>query len=262
MIKVAIAIPIYKKQLRSDDLVSLRHLKKYLRAYDKYFVAPEDINEKNYKLKNIKLIKFPQNYFLSRQEYNKLLLQEEFYKKFIDYDYILIYQLDALIFSDQLSYWCKQNYDYIAAPWFRPVIGWLSNKKGSTVSGGNGGFSLRKVKSALNVLKEVNKDSRRKSQNSFLRKLWFLGAVLSGKSHRKWLHAPSDNYPFNEDGFWSLEAPKYLPEYKVAPFKIALQFAFERFPSKCFALNRNKLPFGVHAWKKYGEKFWKPYLIK
>lgn len=87
-------------------------------------------------------------------------------------------------------------------------------------------------------------------------------AILTGKSHEIWLNAPADQYPFAEDGFWSLEAPKYLKTYRVAPFSEALKFAFERFPSKSFKLNNHNLPFGVHAWKKYDEKFWKPYILK
>lgn len=262
MIKVAVIIPIYKPRSDPDDLISLRHLKKYLNKYDKYFVAPDGLIEKNYKQKTIKFIKFSRKYFSSRQEYNKLLLQEDFYKKFIAYDFILIYQLDALVFSDKLIYWCKKNYDYIAAPWFSPIIGWLTHKKNSPPSGGNGGFSLRKVKSVLKVLEVVKKNAKRQSENKFIRILWFLQAVLSGKSHEKWLNAPADNYPFNEDGFWALEAPKYLKGYKVAPFNEALGFGFERFPEKCFKLNSNLLPFGTHAWKKYGEKFWEPYILK
>lgn len=262
MTRVAIVIPIYRSKPNSDELISLRHLKKFLHRYDKYFVAPDNVNEKNYKQKGIKLIKFPKECFLSRRAYNRLLLQEDFYKRFINYDYILIYQLDALVFSDQLLTWCKGNYDYVAAPWFSSVIGQLSHKKGNPPSGGNGGFSLRKVKSALRVLELVKKDSIRQTQNDLLKKLWFIQAVITGKSNQKWLKAPVDNYPFNEDGFWALEAPKYLADYKVAPFQTALEFAFERFPRKCFKLNGNKLPFGAHAWKKYDGKFWKPYLLK
>ena len=32
---------------------------------------------------------------------------------------MLIYQLDAFVFQDDLAYWCQQNYDYIGAPWLR-----------------------------------------------------------------------------------------------------------------------------------------------
>lgn len=260
--KVAIVIPTHKSVLNTDDLTSLRHLKKHLFKYDKFFVIPQKVNEKNFKQKHASFIKFPDHFFSSWRGYNELLLNEDFYRKFTDYEYILIYQLDVLVFSDELLSWCKKGYDFVAAPWFRPVIGSLSNKKGSPPSGGNGGFSLRKVSSALQVLKEVKSEIKRHSSNPHIRKLWFIKALIQGKTHGRWLDAPADNYPFAEDGFWSIEAPKYLNNYKVPAFKEALQFAFERFPRKCFKLNGNKLPFGVHAWKKYDEKFWKPFVLK
>lgn len=262
MKKVAIIIPTHKASLNRDDLISLRYLKKYLSKYDRFFVVPEGTKQKNIGQKNIKFIEFPQKYFQSWRGYNELLLQEDFYKKFSEYEYILIYQLDVLVFSDELIFWCKENYDYIAPPWFSPIIGRLSHKKGFPPSGGNGGFSLRKVSSAISVLNEVNKSAKRKSTRGIVQKFWFILAVLTGKSHQKWLNAPADNYPFAEDGFWSLEAPKYLNGYRVPNFSEALKFGFERFPKKSFKLNNKKLPFGVHAWKKYDEKFWKPFLLK
>lgn len=260
--KVAIVIPTHKSQLNTDDLISLRHLEKYLSKYDKFLVIPEDTEFKRFKLKDIKTIKFAKKYFSSWRGYNELLLQKGFYEKFKDYEYILIYQLDVLVFSDQLLDWCKKGYDYVAAPWFRPIIGALSNKKGYPKSGGNGGFSLRKVKSALEVLDIVDSEAKRQSNRNLTRKLWFIKALLSRKTHQKWLEAPADNYPFAEDGFWSIEAPKYLEGYKIPEFKEALKFAFERFPKKSFKLNKNQLPFGVHAWKKYDAKFWMPYILK
>ncbi len=262
MKKVAIVIPTHKNKLGRDDLISLNHLQKHLGKYDKYFVIPRKIDTKKFRYPGIKFIRFPNVFFESWRGYNELLLTKEFYEKFKDYEYILIYQLDVLVLSDQLKEWISKGYDYIAPPWFRPVIGRLSHKKGSPPSGGNGGFSLRKISSALQVLDEVSKLRKRNTANAFMRKLRFMKAVVSRKGHDIWFDGPAIEYPFAEDGFWSLEAPKYLEGYKVADFKEALKFGFERFPRKSFKLNGNKLPFGVHAWKKYDEKFWKPYLNK
>jgi len=261
--KVAVVIPAYyKKSFSREEIVSLKQLKKYLNSYPKYFIVPDNINVKKIKEKGFKYIKFPKKYFSNVKTYNKLLLKELFYKKFSKYEYVLIYQLDALVFSDELQKWCNSTYDYIAAPWFGSKIGWLSHKKNCPPSGGNGGFSLRKVDSFLKVIHIAKKQIKRSTQNSVVQKFWFLMAVLTGKSHTIWLNSPVDNYPFNEDGFWSLEAPKYLNSFKVAPFKEALKFAFERFPRKCFKLNNKKLSFGCHAWVKYDKDFWLPYLIK
>lgn len=257
---VAIVIPTHKSSLSPEELISLKHLKRFLNKYDKYFVVPDNINTKDYKQKGFRFIKFPSKYFASTKTYNKLLFSEGFYQAFAGYKFILIHQLDVLVFSDQLLKWCNSGYDYIAAPWFKSVIGTLSHKKGLPASGGNGGFSLKNIQTSLKVLKKVKKQVKRSSNRDWVQKIWFFWAVITGKSHKIWLNAPIDNYPFNEDGFWSLEAPKYLPDYKVAPFKTALKFAFEKFPRKCFHINKRQLPFGCHAWEKYDKDFWLPYI--
>ena len=258
---VAIVIPaFYKPRFSAEELISLEHLEKYLGKYDKYFIVPERLNVKKHKRKGFRFIKFPNKYFPSPKTYNRLLLSESFYNKFKDYRFVLIYQTDAIVFSNQLLKWCNSGYDYIAAPWFRPIIGSLSHTKGSSAIVGNGGFCLRNVQKSLKILKKVKNLSKRSSSSLWIRRFWFLWAVMTRKSHKIWLNAPADNYPFNEDGFWSLEAPKYLSGFKNTPFKVAIKFAFERFPRKCFELNGGRLPFGCHAWQKYDKGFWVPYI--
>ncbi len=65
------------------------------------------------------------------------MLSPTFYDAFQAYRYVLIYQLDALVFSDRLTEWCEMDWDYVGAPWLKcadsPWVG------ASRV--GNGGFS-------------------------------------------------------------------------------------------------------------------------
>lgn len=260
--RIVIIIPTHRPNLTDDDKISLAHLKRYLSKYDTFFVIPRSISSKEFKSLGYKIKRVDNSFFGTIRNYSNLLLTKKFYQTFKDYDSMLIYQLDALVFSDQIEKWANSGYDYIAAPWFRPVIGFFSRKKGFPKSGGNGGFALRNIQKCIKILDIVNKSATRTSRNLFLRRLWFLLAILTGKSHKVWLNAPASDYPFYEDGFWALEAPKYDSIYKVAPFKIALKFAFERFPRKCFELNNGKLPFGCHAWKRYDEGFWEPYILK
>ncbi len=261
MKKVTIVIPFHKSSVSKNEEVSIKHLVKYMGRFDKFLVLPESIKKVSFKIPGVKkIINFPNEYFTSVPKYCELLNTKMFYNKFTDYEYILIYQLDVLVFSNQLLEWCNKDYDFIGAPFFNPVIGKLSFKEHSPLSGGNGGFSLRKVSSFLKVIDIAEKLATRNSINPLIRKLWFFKAVLTNQSHKIWLNAPPQNYPFNEDGFWSYEAPKYYKKFKVAPFKEALKFSFEKFPKKCFKLNRNQLPFGCHAWKKYDYSFWKAYL--
>lgn len=260
--KVVILIPTHRPNLTDEDKISLAHLKKHLSKYDTFFVIPRNISSKTFTTYGYKVKKVDNKFFGTLRRANEALLNKKFYEYFQEYNFMLIYQLDVLVFSNQLEKWVNSGYDFIAAPWFRPVIGFFSHKKGLPSSGGNGGFSLRNIQKAIKVLDIVNGSAKRTTKNPYTRKLWFLLAVLTGKSHHVWLNAPADNYPFNEDGFWSYEAPKYDPGYKVASFKEALKFGFERYPEKCFELNGHKLPFGAHAWKKYDETFWKPYILK
>lgn len=258
--KVAVVIPHYRKQLTRDEKISINHLNKYLDKYDKYLVLPESIRKIPVKTSRLKIIHFPSENFKSLATYSELMNSKEFYQKFLDYKYILIYQLDALVFSDQLVAWCKKDFDYIGAPFFKPLIGKLTHKNGQEYSGGNGGLSLRKVASFIKVIEATEETATRNSKSSVTRKLWFLKALVKKLTHKVWLNAAARAYPFNEDGFWSFEAVKYDPNFRVAPFYEALQFSFERFPKKCFKLNNKKLPFGTHGWAKYGRSFWRPYL--
>jgi len=66
----------------------------------------------------------------------------------------------------------------------------------------------------------------------------------------------------HEDHFWSDEAIKYHPEFRVASTELGLRFAFEVAPRYCFELNNYTLPFGCHAWPRYDRNFWEPYLLK
>jgi hypothetical protein len=84
-------------------------------------VQPEGL-ENDYitkKYSNISVESFPKRYFENIEGYNELLLSASFYERFLDTKYILIYQLDAFVFKDELQEWCDKGYDYIA-PWIAP----------------------------------------------------------------------------------------------------------------------------------------------
>ena len=125
---------------------------------------------------------FADEFFADPKGYNRLMLSRGFYDRFAAYEYMLIHQLDAFVFSDQLMDWCSRGYDYIGAPWLPPgqVPGWfgqtliavrrkchrfLNKKRRSkepgtrpqfTYSAGNGGFSLRRVAAMRRVLAELD----------------------------------------------------------------------------------------------------------
>ena len=90
---------------------------------------------------------------------------------FLDSEYILIYQLDAFVFKDELKEWCQKGYDYIGAPWIATIENtiWLkyfnivarkfrsknkNNREQIFFKVGNGGFSLRRTSSHYSIVKE------------------------------------------------------------------------------------------------------------
>ncbi|WP_255067393.1 DUF5672 family protein [Lacihabitans sp. LS3-19] len=230
--EVAVIIPIYKEKLSENEIKSLKQAKFILGEFPIYFVCPEDLDINKYLeiAPNAKIKRFGNDYFQSIVGYSQLMLSPHFYKTFFDYQYILIYQLDAFVFKNELLEWCFKNYDYIGAPWIsavpitngKPIIDmskWFINRVG------NGGLSLRKVKSHyLNTL----------IFRPFLK--YFIK---------------------NEDMFWGLFLYWLNPFFKRPKVKEALEFAFEMEPMKSFQIIDKKLPFGVHAWEKYEPEFWK-----
>ncbi len=195
---------------------------------------------------------FDKNYFKSTTGYNKLCKSYSFYKSFADYDYMLIYQLDAWVFKDDLDYWCAKNYDYIGAPWFED-FGFHEDNKNLWIVG-NGGFSLRKISYFLKIL----------SWKGPVMKC----DVLSHFSLRKILYAfgrynTMDFFVrsgLNEDVFFSINMKNSWFPPKIPGCKVAAFFAFEKSPAFLFKLI-GRLPFGCHAYKQYDyEGFWSKFI--
>jgi hypothetical protein len=121
--KVCVIIPIYKSELNANELISLTQGLKMFKRYSISLIAPESLDITIYKsftqdCSNLSFMKFDDKFFKGIKGYNSLLLSLHFIKKFIQYEFILIYQLDAFVFKDELEYWCNLEYDYIGAPWF------------------------------------------------------------------------------------------------------------------------------------------------
>lgn len=261
---VAIVVPLSNRTyLTADEEISLRHLRHFLGKYDKYLVIPKSL-EVNYP--DFGLKRFDKRYFGSNFNHGRLLLTQEFYKEFSDYKYILLYHLDALVFSDQLTEWCETDLDYIAAPWFQcEDAPWVK-----TPQVGGGGLSLRKVASYLQVL---NSTRRAIEPNEFWNK-YFTEASLPVQLlnlPRKYLkyikYFNSIRWEIYrsrlfEDRLIALKAQKYYPDFKIASVEAGLRFAFEVAPRLCFEKNNYQLPFGCHAWDRYDREFWEPYLLR
>jgi hypothetical protein len=263
---VAVVLTLsHKTSYSADEEYAFRHVRHYLARYDKYVLIPQS-HQAFYP--GFLPKRFPDRYFGSARAHGSLLLSEQFYRAFADYEFILVHHLDALAFSDRLADWCQAGYDYIGAPWLiSPDTPHITESKV-----GNGGFSLRRVSSFLRVLSSqeyfVDPDEywRRYAARSgpiqrllnmprkFLKRLTAFNDV---RWHVRW--ALRDDV--HEDRFWSEFATKYEPSFRIAPVDVAMRFAFEAEPRACFERIGRRMPFGAHRWQRFDRSFFEPYLL-
>lgn len=266
---VAIVTPIYRLPLTHDEEISIRHLRRYLGGFDRYIIGLPELTSE---FSDFKVRRFPQLSFQSVESYSKLLVSEEFYRTFNDYEYVLIYQTDCLVFSDKLEEWCHAGWDYIGAPWFK---GFSPDSTDGMWAVGNGGLSLRKVSAALNVLtsKKWLDDPKERalrtqcfSSSPQLRRIIVVMRMLAFQcgyhNNVRWLMREFKKRPYNEDCFWAFQSRKLVPTFNIPTPEQAVAFSFEMSPRYCFRQNSKRLPFGCHAWQKYDREFWEPYLLK
>lgn len=238
------AIPCYRPVLDPDERLSARQCRAVLGRHALKVVAPVGLDLPG-PLADLPCERFSAEAFADIGAYNRLLLGPEFYGRFASYEYLLIHQLDAYVFRDELDEWCGKKWDYVGAPWpddeflqkrkwrsafprhLRPptLARWI---RGCDFRVGNGGFSLRRIPAFLAVLDR------------------------QPAAARAW--------PANEDVFWSLAAPVYDRKFRIPPEREAMRFAVEREPARYLARLAGRLPFGCHAWRKRGFEVWKPHL--
>jgi hypothetical protein len=240
---VKIVIPVYKKDLNKDESLALAQCCKILSRYPLVIVKPRslDVNAILQKYPQLETESFDDDSFKNLEAYNTLMLSPLFYKRFLDYEYILVYQLDAYVFKDELEDWCCKSYDYIGAPWIVKGLFWKKMKRlFKKLTGrkekrpyrdcffkvGNGGFSLRRTNTFYEIASET--------------------AICS------------EFVP--EDILWSRRLRS--GNYRVPDYKEALLFSFDKYPAEGFRITR-KIPFGCHAWnRKKMFHFWKDFILR
>lgn len=219
---VAVIIPYYRNALSETEQISLKQCIKVLSGYTIILIIPDNMERPEFPYGEVLYEKVPTDWLESVVAYNRMMLKLDFYMRFKKYRYMLIYQLDAFVFSDQLAKFCQYGFDYIGAPWLKGMK-YYKDFSQCVWHVGNGGLSLRKVDSFIKILKNISVE-----EDSMA-----------------------------EDIFWSSRDGE---DFHVAPVEIALQFAFECDLELCYLLNGKQLPFGCHAWEKYDYNFWKPYI--
>lgn len=257
--RLAVVIPVYKSEMTPNEKISLKQCICLVKSHDIIFVSFSDeiLNYYRHEVKlisnrtNLKGFIFDARYFESIQGYNNLMLSSKFYFKFIKYKFMLIYQLDCFLFSNDFSFWIDNNYDYVGAPWMdinksrklyesllsseNKIIKWVKSffdyNKGEHLLVGNGGFSLRRV-----------------------RKFYLISKII------KILEPSIISNQINEDLVWSIVVPKYIPNFRIPAPEVASLFSIETNPNYFFSKNNEILPIGCHAWDKYDYNFWEPHI--
>ncbi|MDL2309500.1 hypothetical protein LJC39_00025 [Parabacteroides sp. OttesenSCG-928-B22] len=248
--RVKILIPVYKPTLSDYDRASFSQAYYILGNYPLAVIKPASLDLKAItdEYPQVEIISFPDHYFAGIAGYNRLMMSSEFYGHFLDMDYLLIYQLDAYVFRDELLQWCQKGYDYVGAPWLKkkiyqqPPFSWwvdyqckkekrtgIPSKYSLHNKVGNGGFSLRKVKSHYDAT------------------VRYRDVIEDFLSHRMHL--------YNEDVFWATQ----VAEFTYPDVSEALRFSFDKYPRYSYKLTKRQLPFGCHGWyKRKMKKFWQP----
>lgn len=257
--KATVIIPIYKSALSWYEQISLRQCCKVLGDHPITLIKPHALSVEAYLPyhRNFLIESFDDQYFKNITGYNRLMLSSEFYERFLQYEFMLIYQLDAFVFKDELAQWCKKNYDYIGAPWLEAPFrrsffenithtwklkkAYYENMKQEgtilpidmqfTNRVGNGGFSLRRVKKFYKICRQEQQMIAYYNQHN-------------------------EHHFFNEDVFWSLEVNRKRRKLKIPDYKKAVGFSIEFNPEYAFKLTKGKLPFGCHAWDLYSGFWW------
>lgn len=264
----AVVVPVYRATLDETERIALAQCCRVLGRHPVVLFAPQglDLSQALRVAGDAGITpgveRFERRWFRSTETYSALMLSRRFYERFEAYDHILVYQLDAFVFSDELDRFCALPYDYIGAPWLHDTVGRRVV--------GNGGFSLRRVSTMLRVL-----DLPMARVPERLALAWRRHAILRRRI-TDWLHrtgrydrilqsgevlslAATHLLYVNEDGFWGQNCDK-LPFFTTAPYRDALAFSFETDPQTALERNGGALPFGCHAWPHVAPEFWRPYI--
>lgn len=263
--QIVVVIPVYKNAMTREEAASLRQCLRVLKRYDICLMTHQDLDLSVYKTFYAendvpwRVEYFEKQCFGSVQQYNALMLSLTFYERFRHYRYMLIYQLDAYVFSDQLKEWCDKGYDYVGAPWMR------KNKQFHHTCG-NGGLSLRHIDSIIQLLSLPANEKlfSLRGLRSCYRKgsVWHkikgitLGLLMGAR--RNSVRYFIEEEGVTEDVFYSAQK---FDRFRIPDSEEAMWFAFERYPSYLFQLTGGQLPFGCHAWHRFEyEEFWRTYI--
>lgn len=213
--------------------ISLQQANRILTRYPKVFIAPESLRfDYGPEYQSWGVERFPDTYFKSTETYSELCLSKSFYARFKIYEYMLIYQTDAFVFSDQLEKFCALGFDYIGAPVPKSVWRFLPAHVG------NGGLSLRKINSVLRVLDQKKAVLRWAAQTY---SSGFLALRLQ-----------------IEDQFFAYCSTLIDLHFSVPSIQVAARFSVESDFGGTYQRSLKDVPFGCHRWYQNNFFVWWP----
>lgn len=261
-IRNIVVIPLYQSSPDEWEKMSFEQCCRILGVHPICIVTHHGVNIEQYQTLaskyGVQILKeeFDASFFASIAGYNRLMLNKHFYKCFAKYEYMLVYQLDAWVFRDELDDWCNKGYDYIGAPWIEKD----ENGNIKLAGVGNGGFSLRRTQHFIDVLSlkgPVRSGKQLHLKPSIKNKVYNFFYSLG---YQNTLTYYKQDETLFEDIFLSI----FLADTKLRAMtpdaETACYFAFEQAPSYLYSKTK-QLPFGCHAWKKYEyDSFWKTHI--
>jgi hypothetical protein len=258
MSQIAVVIPIRKPDLSVHEAIALAHARRYLDGFDRYLVHPIGLAFA-FDTTGFRRLPASPRLFRTVESYGRLLLSPRFWARFAVYDNLLIYQLDSLVFGGDFEPW--RGYSYVGSPWLARGRGFRPRALG------DGGFSLRSVKDARDVLmsRHVRLLPRTRQTWRFLarpqRFRWWLRRVRAAQECAARDGRPvgfhlARRFEEHEEIFWSFLAPQLLDRYRLPTPSQAVAFAFGSKPRLAFEANGRRLPLGCDAWSEHDEAFW------
>lgn len=256
--EVAVVVPLVTPRPSTDEALSLRLLRHHLGGSDRFLLVPQGL-KLDFRHDDFRVLRVPDACMAGIAAYNRLMLSGWFYRIFAGYRFILIHQLDCLLFDGGLERWCGARWSYLGAPWY------ARGSAARPVAVGNGGLSLRRTDHAIAVLESdrlspwprLAQQRRHFACGGHLRAL--VARIL--RAHRAPDGRPLaerylDGFDRPEDEFWAYHAPFLLADYRLPAPAVALAFAVEAQPAVAAARLGDRLPFGCHAWARMGRDFW------
>jgi len=249
--KVCIVTPFHKSDLNDNEKLSLKTIQKHFKNEKKFLVT---FHDNKIDFPNFERVNFNKNFFENIQGYNNLCTSTEFYRSFLDFEYMLICQLDVIVLKNNLSEFMSRKISYIGAPIGKKSPFDRSRKKlwGRRYFC-NGGFSLRKISDFISVLEsskvrypfnyltiyECLKSGFFKYINLYLKTL-FSKSIYKGEFFAK-------NLYIKEDSFWTYFAPLFYNKYSLPTIDQANSFCFDGNPNFFYKMNNYKLPMALHG---------------